>query len=609
MDRSGIRVLFSLIMLSLVLVATACSTQSAPQVVEKVVPVRETVIVEREKIVEKAVEKQVQVVVTATPPTRAAPPTTRQAGGTINIWLPNGWPEQSWPHTSNWESSWAISPMAEPLFFVKPDGNLEPMLGESVTASADGLKWTLKLRKGVKWSDGQPFKADDYVFGIQARFSPEKKPPSELRAGRTIKGMRDYVDGKTQTIEGIKVVDEVTVEFSLDSKDATLRNLWFGDTGIRPLPKHALGNVAFKDMGTDKYWITNPVGTGPYKFVKYVTDQYIEYERNPQYWDDKPRADKLFMRISNPEVAIVSLQKGEIDLINPLALTEVGRLKSDLKIDILEAKNNAQWYGLERNFFTKGGLWRNPKAIQGLLYSIDRQAYVDSILQGYGVVRHSFYDGTPYACPTMKKYDYNPEQGKKLLEEAGVPKDKVISFMSWIGIKARLDYLPIAQEYVRKLGYKSEVDIIDNSLINDYVQGKGPRAKDWDFHVLLFGPGLDPGAPESFVDPKSTSNLGYRSWPEAPGADGKKAPGWVYDNPKMSELFKQGREESDPQKRTAIYQQIDCIWNEELPAIMTASPSFIAAKSTRLQGVDWTTNASLGQWTLMYKPGDFWIAK
>ncbi|MBI3942217.1 MAG: ABC transporter substrate-binding protein, partial [Chloroflexi bacterium] len=350
--------------------------------------------------------------------------------------------------------------------------------------------------------------------------------------------------------------------------------------------------------------------TGPYKFVKYVTDQYIEYDKNPDYWDNKPRADKLFMRIASPEVAIVSLQKGEIDLINPLALTEVGRLKADPKVDILEAKNNAQWYGLERNFYTKNGIWRNPKAVQGFLYAVDRQAYVNSILQGYGVVRHSFYDGTPYACPTMKKYDYNPDMAKKLWDEVKMPKDQVISLMSWLGIKARLDYLPIAQEYVRNIGYKSEVDLIDNSLITDYIEGKGPRGKDWDFHVLLFGPGTDPGTPESFIDPKSTANMGYRTWPVAPGADGKKqGVDWVYDNPKMTELYKQGKEESDPQKRIAIYQQADCIWNEEFPAIMTASPSFVVAKSTKLQGVDWQNNAGLGQWTTMYKPGDFWVAK
>jgi peptide/nickel transport system substrate-binding protein len=498
--------------------------------------------------------------------------------------------------------------MADVLFWVRPDGSLEPMLGESVTASSDGLKWTLKLKRGLKWSDGRPITAADYEYGVLARFSPDNKPLNELRNGRNIKGIQAYVKGEAKNVEGIKVVDDTTVEISLDAPDATMRTLWFGDTLIMPLPKHAIGEVPFRDLGRDKYWITSPLASGPYRFVRYQTDQFIEYERNPNYWDDKPRPDRLFMRIASPEVAIVSLEKGEIDLINPLALTEVARLKGLPNVEVVEAKNNAQWYGLERNFKVKNGIWRNPKAVQGLLHAIDRQAYVNSILQGYGVVRNSFYDGTPYQCPTLKKYDYNPDRAKQLWQEVGMPQDQVISFMSWPGIKARMDFLPIAQEYVRKLGYKSEVDFIDNSLIQDYIQGKGPRGENWDFHVLLFGPGSDPGTPESFIDPNSTSNWAYRSWPEPPGPDGRKKPAWVYNNPKLLELYQQGKTESDPQKRIPIYQQADCIWNEELPCIMIASPSFMIAKSKRLQGVDWQTNAGLALWTRMYRPGDWWIA-
>jgi ABC-type transport system substrate-binding protein len=313
------------------------------------------------------------------------------------------------------------------------------------------------------------------------------------------------------------------------------------------------------------------------------------------------------MRISTPDVALVSLQKGDIDLVNPLDPTAIPGLKGLPTVQFVEGKDSSQWYGLERNFFSKNGMWRNPKAVQGLWYAIDRQAYVNSILQGYGVVRNSFYDGTPYACPSLTKYDYKADMAKQLWGEVGMPKDQPITFMSWTGIKPRLDFLPIAQAAVQKLGYKSEVDIIDNSLIDDYINGKGPRGKNWDFHVLLYGMGADPGTPEAFVDPKSTSNWGYRTWPEEPDASGKKHPAWVYDNAKMSALLVQGRQESDPTKRAAIYQQIDCMWNQDLPCLMIASPSHMIAMSTRLQGVDWQTNAGIGEWTTMFKPGNYWV--
>jgi ABC-type transport system substrate-binding protein len=237
---------------------------------------------------------------------------------------------------------------------------------------------------------------------------------------------------------------------------------------------------------------------------------------------------------------------------------------------------------------------------------------VDSILQGFGVVRHSFYDGTPYECPTKVEYNYDPEKADALWTEIGLDKEAraevMIDLMSWTGIKARLDYLPIAHEFLRQMGFKANVDIIDNSLITPYIQGEGPRGKDWDIHVLLFGPGTDPGGVTPFLLPDSKSNWGYRTWPFTPDPNtGKKVDAWVYDNPRMTELLGLASAETDPEKRKEYFQEIDCIWNEELPAFMTASPSLVAAKSNRLQGTDWQENAGLGQWTQMYKPGDWWL--
>ncbi|MBX3012156.1 MAG: ABC transporter substrate-binding protein [Caldilineaceae bacterium] len=540
----------------------------------------------------------------------AEPPSEPQAGGTLNVWQPNGWPEQSWPHRSNWESAWAISPMAEWLFWPLADGTLEPMLGESVEISEDGLVYTVHLREGVTWHDGEPFTAEDVLYTYELRYNPNLRPLNEVRQGRTIQGLLAYNAGEAERITGITVIDELTLQITLDSPDAGLSRLFIADL-TEIVPKHIIETLDPEQVfaGTADYWFTNPVGTGPYKFVTYETDQYIEFARNESYWGGAVGPERLFLKIATPEVAVVQLQRGELDLVNPLQLTEVSRLETEATVDLLVAENNAQWYGLEMNYYTDNGLWKNPKAKQAFLYSIDRQAYVDSILQGLGTVRHSFFDGTPYACPTMTRYDYDPEKAKELWAEIGVdPATITLDLMAWTGIKARLDYLPIAQEYLRAQGFTVNVDIIDPSLIPDYTQGRGERGRDWDFHVLLFGPGADPGGILPFMTEDSTSNWGYRSWPEAPDAGtGLKPTAEDYTNPALPALIEQAKIESDPQKRIEIYQQIDCIWNEDLPALMTASPSFVAAKSVRLQGVDWQTNAGLGIWTKMYKPGSWWI--
>jgi ABC-type transport system substrate-binding protein len=188
-----------------------------------------------------------------------------------------------------------------------------------------------------------------------------------------------------------------------------------------------------------------------------------------------------------------------------------------------------------------------------------------------------------------------------------VRKETTIDFMSWLGIKARMDYLPIAQEYLRKLGFRSNVDIIDNALIDQYINGSGPRGKDHDFHVLLFGPGVDPQHMGAFVKTDADSNYWLWGLPEEPNPDTGKKEGPVYDNPRIVELFDLAAAETDDAKRTELFQEIDCIWNEEWPFLATAAASFISAKSTRMQGLDWDNLAGLGNWTQMYKPGDWWI--
>jgi len=505
--------------------------------------------------------------------------------------------------------------MSERIFWAHSDGTLEPRLATGYEVSDDGLVYTVHLRDDVTWHDGEPFTAADVKYSVELRMSPELRPLNEARYGRAVVDLMAYHEGTAEEITGIQVIDDYTIQFTLDSLDASFPRLFLGGSNGVPelVPMHILETLDREQVlnGTAEYWYTNPIGTGPYKFVRYETDQYIEYERNEDYWGDPVGPEKLFLKISSPEVAIVQLQKGELDFVNPLQLTEVSRLQEDPNVEILVANNNAQWYGLEVNYYTMDGFWRNPIAKQAFLYSIDRQAYVDSILQGFGVVRNSFFDGTAYACPTMTQYNYDPVKADELWTEVGLPLEKraevTIDLMSWLGIKARLDYLPIAQEYLRKIGFKSNVDLIDNSLITDYIQGEGPRGKDWDFHVLLFGAGTDPGGVAPFLVP-GTGNWGYRTWPFVPDqASGLKPDPWYYENPRVIELLDLAAKATDPEQRKAYFQEIDCIWNAELPAFMTASPSFVAGKSIRLQGVNWQENAGLGAWTEMYKPGDWWL--
>ena len=141
------------------------------------------------------------------------------------------------------------------------------------------------------------------------------------------------------------MIDDLTLEITLDSPDASLARTFLTYGQIPILPKHKVEampeDVRFNTSNPDAYWSTNPVGTGPFKFVQYVEDQYIEYARNDDYWGGKVGPEKLFMKISDPNVAMIALEKGELDYMYPTQLTEVKRLAQNPNLELIEAKNAA----------------------------------------------------------------------------------------------------------------------------------------------------------------------------------------------------------------------------------------------------------------------------
>ena len=571
----------------------------------------------KEVVVTQLVEKVVEKVVVATDvPAAAVPvvPTEPQAGGSIRVWLPNSWPEQSHVHWNNWESGWAVSPMVDRWANVNADGSMDWRLAEGVEVSADGLTYTMAIRK-ANFHNGDPVTADDVIYTLETRYSPDLRPLGDFQIFGEIVGLIEYQAGTAKTIEGIKKVDDQHVSFTLKEVNAGFMKLGFAGIDRMfppPMPKKVMETLDRAKLldGTLDYWYTAPIGTGPYKFVKYETDQYIEFARNDDYWGGKVGPDSLFMVISSPDAALVALQKGELDLVTPLSLTEVSRLKADATIAIEEAKNNGSWWGLEFNRYATDGLWKNKAAMQAFYYSIDRPGYVKTVLQGNGAIRSSWFDGTAYACPTINNYEFDLAKADEMWIAAGYPKEKratiEIDFMSWLGNKARLDSLPIWQSNMRKLGFMSNVDLIDNALIETYVDGEGPRGKEWDIHVLWTGPGADPGFIANGLLADS-GNYYTRTWPFKPGADGKKPNAPLYDNKRVVELLGLGKLEMDPAKRTKIFQEIDCIWNDELPAITMAAASNMVGKSLKLQGLDWAGMAALGQPYVVYRAEKLWI--
>ena len=193
-------------------------------------------------------------------------------------------------------------------------GGVKALLTESWSTPDGGKTWLFKLRKGVKWHDGKPFSADDVVFSYNTYANPAA---ASIIANNLsdIAGYEDFRSGKASSLAGVSKVDDLTVKFELNGP----RPLWVELKQIyfSILPRHILESVKPSELARAPYWTQNRVGTGPFKWAKYVPDQYVEVVRNDDYFLGLPKADRIIYRIFADIPSILNaLAAGEVDVMS-----------------------------------------------------------------------------------------------------------------------------------------------------------------------------------------------------------------------------------------------------------------------------------------------------
>ncbi|MCC3742623.1 ABC transporter substrate-binding protein [Rouxiella badensis] len=165
-----------------------------------------------------------------------------------------------------------ISAVFSRLFILDEHQNPKPSLAEKYDYSNQGKTLTLHLRAGVKWHDGQPFTAEDvyFTYATEADGGFPRDTPDFVKH---LVGYDAYHVGKTATLEGIKVIDPQTISFTFTAPYAAAFS-HFADKPV--LAKHIWSQVPVKDWNKATGLLRHPVGTGPYKFVEFLPDQYVK---------------------------------------------------------------------------------------------------------------------------------------------------------------------------------------------------------------------------------------------------------------------------------------------------------------------------------------------
>ncbi|MCR5467739.1 MAG: ABC transporter substrate-binding protein [Lachnospiraceae bacterium] len=274
------------------------------------------------------------------------------------------------------------------------DNNVVPGLAESWDIDDENNTYTFHIREGVKWHDGETFTAEDVKFTIEAIMNPDNE--SEIAS--------NY-----EEVADITVVDDNTVTFTLSEKNVAF--LEYMTIGI--LPKHLLDG---KDMQNDPYF-KSPVGTGPYKFSEWVEGQSITLEANEDYYKGAPNIQTIVFKIVDDDNAkALQLQSGEINFAK-ITPKDTQAIASNDGFYVYNMKTS-DYRGIMYNF--NNDFWKeNADIIPAISYGIDRQAMVDAVLLGDGIVAYGPLQRNVYNDESTNLYDYNPEKAVEIIEAAG----------------------------------------------------------------------------------------------------------------------------------------------------------------------------------------------
>ncbi len=292
--------------------------------------------------------------------------------------------------------------------------NIVPSLAESYTASDEGTVFTFKLRDGIKFHNGRAMTADDVKYSLERTINPATKSPGQ-GFYTNIQGFDEFVAGSATEVTGIKVVDPKTVEITLKQPDAAfLHIIAINFSGI--VPKEEVEKYG-EDFGK------NPVGTGPYQFVKWDLGKSLVLERNPDYFIPcVPKLDQIVFEVGQePTVAMLRLERGEVDVLGdgipPARFVDFSNNPANKDLVVRGTQMQTGYIAIN----TRMKPFDDIRVRQALNMAINKDKIVQIVNGRAEVATQILPPLMPGHDPNYKGYAYDPQKAKALLAEAGYP--------------------------------------------------------------------------------------------------------------------------------------------------------------------------------------------
>ncbi|MFV1956966.1 MAG: peptide-binding protein [bacterium] len=434
---------------------------------------------------------------------------------------------------------------------------LVPLLAESWEVSQDKLQYIFTLREGLKWQDGTPLTSRDVVFTFDTIKDPKVDAPH----------LRNYF----RNLEKVEALDDRKVRFTYSEPYfKTLEMVG----GMSILPKHIFSDGDFNTHPAGR----KPMGSGPYRFVKWDTGREIILERNEDYWGDKPHLKKMAFKIITDEtVSLQVLKRGEMDL---MGLTPIQWVRQTKGKKFTRMFDKLQYYLPGYSFIgwnQKRPFFSDSRVRKAMTMLIDRELILEKLRYGFGrVVTGNFFYESPDYDKEIEPWPYDPEKAKKLLDEAGW-KDT-----DGDGIRDR-NGTPFRFEFTFSSGSQFAEQMA--TILKDSLEKTGIEMNIRPLEWALFTKVLDDRTYDSVI-------LGWRLGVEADpfqvwhSSQAERGSNFVgFKNAEADRIIEEARVTFDKTKRIKMYRRFHRILHDEQPYTFLFVSKSLVALNKRFENV------------------------
>lgn len=391
------------------------------------------------------------------------------------------------------------------------NANIQPLLAESWN-QVDDKTWEFKLRNDVKFHDGTPFNASAVKTNFDRLLDPNVKAP---RAG------------VFKMVNEVKVIDDYTVQFILNEPFAPLLSI---------LASHEGGIISPKTIEKfGKNIINEPNGTGPFAFNSWTPGQEIVLVKNNQYFGEKAKVDEVIFKIVPEETTRISMiETGEAHIAEPLSVTMKDTVDASTRMEVYRSEG----FGTEYiGFNVEKEPFNDVRVRKAISHAVEMDAIIKGVFNNIGKKANSLLGSQVYGFHDgLEAYEYNLNEAKKLLSEAGYPNGFETTLLT-MDAKERINLAEVLQSQLKGIGVNVKIQVMENGA---FVEQRNR------------------GDSQMFISSwrNATGDADYNQYNLFHSSSkGPAGNSFFYGNEEVDRLIEAARKEGDQEKRKQIYAQ------------------------------------------------------